>query len=179
MQVPLVVVQRRVPMCPARQSRRIGSRQLPQLVVAQDTPDTLALQACISIVDDEPEQVPAPLHVGVVHMRVCRPVRSQVPGIVCVHEPHGAHDVAPHVEPVASATMHDWLSAATAMTHAPALHAGVVVVRVCVPVVAHVAPTMQADHALITTLPQGIVSVERMQACDSGVSVAAHAPAAQ
>lgn len=183
MQLPFVVVQRCEPVWPRRQSSRPASRQAPQLVVVQETPETLALQACISIVVEVPVHpavvLPLALHVGVLHVRVWRPVRSHVPGMVCVHAPQGLHVVAPQIAPVTSALRHIWLSGTTLFTHAPLAHVGVVVVRVCVPIVAHVAPTMQGDHALMTTSPHDMPLVVRMHACDSGVSVATQAPPAQ
>jgi hypothetical protein len=99
MHVPLVVEQRCDPVCPLRQSVRPGSRHVVQLVVVHDTPPTLALQACVSVVAVLPVHMgPPPLgsHVGVLHERLWLPVRSQVPGIVWAHALHEPQVVAPH-----------------------------------------------------------------------------------
>jgi hypothetical protein len=98
-------------------------------------------------------------------------------GIVCVHADHGAHVVAPHAPPLGA--VQDCISEVIACTHAPPMHAGVVVVRVCVPVGLQVASTRQVDHAPTVTDPHGSPSVVRMHGCVSSASTAAHAPAAQ
>ncbi len=182
MQVPLVLVQRCWPMCPERQSSRPGSRHEPHDVVVHETPPTLALHGCDSVVVVEPVQPaepPEPEQVGVVHVRCWTPVRSHVFGIVCVHAPHAVHVVAPQVDPTTVPDVQAWLSLLDATTHAPPVQVGVVVVRVCVPISAHVAPTMQADQSEVMGMPQGIPSVARMHACDSAMSMAVQAPPRQ
>jgi hypothetical protein len=180
MQVPLVVEQRRVPVWPARQSSRPASRHVPHVRETHDTPDTLALQARVSVAVDVSEQVapaPAAPHVGVLHMRDCEPVRSHVLGIVCVQADQGAQVVAPHAAPLGA--VQACISFVMPCTHVPPMHAGVVVVRVCMPVGLQVAPTRHVDHAPTVTEPHARPSVVRMHGCVSSVSIAAHTPPAQ
>lgn len=145
-----------------------------------DTPDTFALHACISVVIEEPVQPPPPAHVGVVQVLVCTPVRSHVPGIVCVQLPHAPHVVAPHAAPTTDVGMHACISVVDIVTHAPPVHAAVVLVRICVPVVAHAAPTMHTDQSPVVGVAQGVPSVlGRVHDCDSGASVATQVPPPQ
>ena len=91
---------------------------MPQL-----TPVTVALHAWLSVVLVDPVQpLPGPpppvAHVGVVHIRICVPVRLHVPGIVCVHIDQGAQVVAPHAPPVLDGVQF-WTVETTFVAHAP------------------------------------------------------------
>ena len=102
------------------------------------------------------------------------PVWLHVFGIVWVQVVQGSHVVDPHAPPPVG-TVHDRLSGGeeTIVVHVPLMHVYVVDVRVCVPVVAHVEPTMQADQSVVVVVPHVVPSVlARMHACISGMSVA-------
>jgi hypothetical protein len=162
-----------------------GSRHGPQLVVEQLAPETEKLQACLSVVRATPVHasvvaLPPAAQTGVEHDRVWLPVRSQLPGEVCMHADQSVHVVVPHVAPAVEPTVHIWLCMLVSTTHAPLVHVCVVDERVCVPVVAHVAPTMHADQSVTTGVPQGIPSVDgRVHVCVSSTSVGTHVPPLQ
>lgn len=57
------------------------------------------------------------------------------------------------------------------------MHVYVVDVRVCVPLVAHAEPTMQADQSVVVVVPHVVPSVlARMHACISGASLVWQVP---
>ncbi len=140
------------------------------------SPATSTLHDCISVCGVESLHVaPAPVpHVGVWQVRVCVPVWLHVFGIVCVHALQGSHVVAPHAPPPVPVTVHARLTGGeeTIVVHVSLMHVYVVEVRVCVPVVAHVEPTMQSVQSLVMVVPHDVPSVlARMHACISGMSV--------
>lgn len=113
--------------------------------------------------------------VGVVHVRVCVPLRSQVPTCVCMQAPHAPHEVAPHAAPVGLAE-HAWVSTIGVVVHVPLAHTELVTVRLCVPVAPQVAPTEQSDQGVIVGSAHVIPSVTRVQSMDSLLVVSTHAP---
>lgn len=180
MHEPFSVLQYCVPVRPCGQPCRKPTLQSLQFVSMQATPRTSALQGWDSVEGALAEHVldmpalPAE-HVGVVHARVCVPLRSQVPTCVCMHVPHAPHEVAPHAAPVGLAA-HPWVSTIGVVAHVPLAQTEVVTVRVCVPVVPQVAPTEQSDQGVIVGSAHVIPSVTRVQSMDSLLVVSTHAP---
>ncbi len=107
-------------------------------------------------------------------------MRSQVPGVVCAQALHPPHTVAPQAEPVMVAGTQACISVDIIVAHVPLPHVGLVLSRVCVPEVAHAAPTMQTDQGPVVGIPQGVPSVlGRTQPCDSVPSTDEHTPPLQ
>ena len=100
-------------------------------------------------------------------------------GFTCVQAPHASHVGVPHAAgpPL---TVHVIDSTIGVMTHVPPAHIGVVVMRVFVPVVPHVAPTMQSEKGVVTVAPHDAPSVDgRVHIIDSGASTAMQLPPMQ
>jgi hypothetical protein len=64
------------------------------------------MHACVSVIAVPLPHVP-PEHVGVMHVRVCVPVRSQLIAVVCVQVPHAPHMTAPQLVPSLLAIVHE------------------------------------------------------------------------
>ena len=70
MHVPLESWQLRVPVAPLGMQLNVPVRQLPHWVSMHGRPMTLTVHACVCVDAVPLPQLP-PLHVGVMHVRVC------------------------------------------------------------------------------------------------------------
>lgn len=141
------------------------SWQLPQFVTEHALPITVALQACVSVIDVMPPHAPA-AHVGAPQLRICVPAVSQVPALVCAHVDQAEHMRIPHGIPSVLGSVHafDVIDAIGEQT--PAAHVGIVLVTICMPLVEQGALGMHGD-VIVMGVPHDVPSVVRVQLADS------------